>query len=157
MLPRNFFVTSGTGLSGTSLLNAFDNALFDAGIAQCNLVKVSSILPDNCFEIDFQQINPGTITHCVMSRIEGGPGQVISAGVMWAHCISDTGEKYGLVAEHSGNFGLERLETGLQAHIGEMAGARSMTVEDVGLRVAHLQDIPKGQGGVALACLVYVF
>jgi len=45
MVPKEFFVTSGKAFSATSELNAFDQALKNAGIAHCNLVQVTSILP----------------------------------------------------------------------------------------------------------------
>ena len=37
-------ITSGKA-EGPTILNAFDNALLDAGIGDVNLIKVSSILP----------------------------------------------------------------------------------------------------------------
>ena len=43
LMPRKFFVTSGTALSDISEMNAFDQALVEAGIAEANLVPVSSI------------------------------------------------------------------------------------------------------------------
>jgi len=47
MIPKEFFVTSAKATSPVSELNAFDLALKNAGIAQCNIVPVSSILPEN--------------------------------------------------------------------------------------------------------------
>ena len=52
-LPKYFFVTGGTALSPVSTLNAFDEALMKAGIAQCNLVPVSSILPADAVEVEY--------------------------------------------------------------------------------------------------------
>ena len=43
-------ITSGKA-EGPSKLNAFDNALLDAGIGDVNLIKVSSILPKNTLSI----------------------------------------------------------------------------------------------------------
>lgn len=45
MIPRYYFVVSGSALSPVSHLNAFDGALKEAGIHNLNLVEVSSILP----------------------------------------------------------------------------------------------------------------
>jgi len=44
-MPKRFFVTSGKAASRVSDLNAFDEALLNAGIGEQNLVIVSSILP----------------------------------------------------------------------------------------------------------------
>ncbi|HDM88656.1 MAG TPA: pyruvoyl-dependent arginine decarboxylase, partial [Candidatus Bathyarchaeota archaeon] len=39
LIPKEFFVTGGKAIGRLSELNAFDNALKDAGIANCNLVE----------------------------------------------------------------------------------------------------------------------
>lgn len=45
MLKTNrYTLVSGVG-SGNTELNAFDNALYNAGVGNYNLIKVSSILP----------------------------------------------------------------------------------------------------------------
>lgn len=43
-LPNKIILTSGIGI-GRTKLNAFDNALLNAGIGNFNLLKVSSIVP----------------------------------------------------------------------------------------------------------------
>lgn len=45
-LPTRIILTSGIG-RGTTKLNAFDNALLNAGIGNFNLSKISSIIPPN--------------------------------------------------------------------------------------------------------------
>jgi len=71
MLPKEFFITSGKAVSPVSELNAFDQALKKAGIDQCNLVPVSSILPPGCKERKWKKIPAGTITFGVIARKEG--------------------------------------------------------------------------------------
>ena len=44
-IPTKFFVTSGKAVSKVSDLNAFDEALQNAGLAEQNIVSVSSVLP----------------------------------------------------------------------------------------------------------------
>ena len=43
-LPTRIILTSGIGI-GSTKLNAFDNALLNAGIGNFNLLSVSSIIP----------------------------------------------------------------------------------------------------------------
>jgi arginine decarboxylase len=62
ILPKRFFITSGRALSAVSKLNAFDQALMNAGIAHCNLVPVSSIIPKGSVKIDYYNIEAGAIT-----------------------------------------------------------------------------------------------
>ena len=51
ILPKRFFLTSGSGEASTEL-NAFDAALLAAKIGDTNLVKLSSILPPRAEEIE---------------------------------------------------------------------------------------------------------
>jgi len=50
MRPSKFFVTKGVGIAREKL-SSYELALRDAGIAQFNLVSVSSILPPGCKKI----------------------------------------------------------------------------------------------------------
>ena len=95
MIPKAFFVTEGKALSKVSRLNTFDLALKEAGIAQCNLVKVSSIIPPNCREIKLKEIPVGSITYTVISKVEGKK-ETISAGLSWG---TEKDNGYGIVAE----------------------------------------------------------
>ena len=47
MVPKFSFLTKGKGVSKEKL-TSFEMALRDAGIAEFNLVKVSSIMPPFC-------------------------------------------------------------------------------------------------------------
>jgi len=81
MIPTSFFVTSGKASSPTSILNAFDLALKKAGIAHCNLVPVSSILPQGCIQKEHIDIPTGAITHLVIARMDGIEGENIGAAI----------------------------------------------------------------------------
>ena len=47
MVPTQMFLTRGVGVHKEKLAS-FEQALRSAGVAYCNLVTVSSILPPNC-------------------------------------------------------------------------------------------------------------
>ena len=70
MILKKYFVVTGAGVSRTSPLTAFDRALADAGISQCNLVQVSSILPEGAEQVEPADITPGSITFCVLARCD---------------------------------------------------------------------------------------
>lgn len=57
-------IVKGKGV-GRSLIDAFDDALYNAGIGNFNLVKVSSIIPADCKKgkIDFRSIPDGSILY----------------------------------------------------------------------------------------------
>ena len=100
MIPKEFFVTSGEAFSSISQLNAFDHALKNARIEQCNLVPVSSILPPACKEREWKKILAGSITNTVIARMDGKGETMIAAGIAWAW---EKNMRYGLVAEANGH------------------------------------------------------
>lgn len=85
LIPRRVFFTSGVG-THSEYLESFEVALRDAGIEKFNLVTVSSILPPNCEimsrEEGLEELSPGEIVFCVMSRISSNePRRILSASV----------------------------------------------------------------------------
>ena len=55
---------------GPTKLNAFDNALSDAGIGDVNLIKVSSMLAGNAEIVDLPTLKAGSMVNCVLSGAE---------------------------------------------------------------------------------------
>jgi arginine decarboxylase len=153
-LPKYFFVTKGTGISDVSPLNAFDAALVDARIGQCNLVYLSSILPSDAELIDPIQIVPGTITFCVMARMDGDPGETIGAGIGCLLGKHKNQEGYGLVAEAHGYKDKEAIDRELKRALREMAEIRKLGVETPIIESLSLET-PKGKYGTTLAALIY--
>ncbi len=155
-LPRYFFVTSGIGFSRVSGLNAFDEALIKAGIGQCNLVPVSSIIPGNAIEVDYVEITPGSVVFTVMSRIDGSSGEEISAGLAWGFGVRSDGLRYGLVVEAYGRVPGSVVKSMLRDRIEAMAKARGMRLENVKYRVEHVDRVPSGMYASIVVALVFV-
>ena len=83
---------------GPTKLNAFDNALSDAGIGDVNLIKVSSMLAGNAEIVELPKLKPGAMVNCVLSEITSDtPGEEITAVVAVA-----IGERLGCVVETTG-------------------------------------------------------
>lgn len=102
MVPTKFFLIKGTG-TAKERLNSFELALRNAGIAQFNLVSVSSILPPGCKKIPREKglslLNPGEVVFCVMARNETNePNRLISASVGCA--VPADANQYGYLSEH---------------------------------------------------------
>lgn len=154
-LPRKVFVTGASATSSTSPLNAFDAALIKAKIGQCNLVCVSSILPPDAEFVENHEITPGTITFCVMARMDGNPGETIGAGIGWAWGITQDGKKYGIVAEAHGYKDKEAIERELKWKLQEMAKVRQMKLLSIETKLECL-EVPKGKYGSAVVALVYI-
>jgi arginine decarboxylase len=102
MVPKRVFFTKGVGKHKQEL-QAFELALRDADIEQCNLVYVSSIIPPNCKiitkEKGVKDLRAGEITYVVMSRnTTNEPNRLIGAAVGVA--IPKEADNYGYISEH---------------------------------------------------------
>ncbi len=135
LVPRRFFVTAGVAHDGSSELNAFDLALKDASLSQCNLVEVSSILPPGCEEVAPVDPPVGAITFCVMAKATGTLGERIGCGLAWAWGTTADGERYGMVAEHHCNCDEVEAERMLRVKLKRMAEVRGMAIEQIRLSV----------------------
>ncbi len=83
---------------GPTKLNAFDNALSDAGIGDVNLIKVSSMLSGNTEIKDLPTLKAGSMVNCVLSEITSdNPGDEITAVIAVA-----IGDELGCVVETTG-------------------------------------------------------
>ncbi len=113
MIPKKFFLTKGVGVH-KDRLQSFELALRDAGIAICNIVNVSSILPPYCKMIDksegLKQIKLGQITYCVLSKNSTNePRRSISAAIGIA--VPSEERLYGYISEYH-SYGEEEKEAG---------------------------------------------
>jgi arginine decarboxylase len=102
MVPTHLFLTRGVGIHREKLAS-FEQALRRAGVAYCNLVSVSSILPPKCKIIPRKRgeglLRPGEITHCVMARSETNErSRLVSASIGLA--IPTDRRTYGYLSEH---------------------------------------------------------
>ncbi len=83
---------------GPTKLNAFDNALSDAGIGDVNLIKVSSMLAGNAEIVELPELKAGAMVNCVLSEITSDTfGEEITAVVAVA-----IGDELGCVVETQG-------------------------------------------------------
>ena len=101
-VAKQIFTTKGVGQHKEKLAS-FEMALRKAGIAQFNLVRVSSIYPPRCKNTTksqgLKQLEPGQIVHVVMSEnAPTEPHRLIAASVGVA-TPRDT-EGFGYLSEH---------------------------------------------------------
>ena len=95
-----YFMTEGYGCSEYAL-NAFDNALMNAGIGDYNLIKLSSVLPPNCKKADFVNLPAGSFLHTAYAcHIEASIGNRISAAI--AIAIPRDSSLPGIIMESAG-------------------------------------------------------
>jgi arginine decarboxylase len=101
-VPKEAFLTNGVGRHREKL-QSFEMALRDAGIAQLNLVRVSSIFPPHCKliskEAGIKRLKPGGVTFCVISdNATNEPHRLAAASVGIA--IPKDPSQYGYLSEH---------------------------------------------------------
>lgn len=148
--PQRYFIGSGTATSPVSDLNAFDQALLQAGIGEQNIVPVSSVLPEGVEEVEPQELPRGAITHCVLAQERGTEGETISAGI--AYGFRDDG-KGGYVAEGHGNMGEESLTEILRWKMNEIARHRDVELKQIHTRVEAI-EVPMDHYGACITALV---
>ncbi|NWG12788.1 MAG: arginine decarboxylase, pyruvoyl-dependent [Acidobacteria bacterium] len=112
-VPTRLFFTRGVGKHREELAS-FEMALRAAGIAQFNLVKVSSIFPPKCKIITKRAglalLKPGQIVHCVMAQAATNePRRLVASAIGIA--IPRDPEQFGYLSEFHG-FGVTDSKAG---------------------------------------------
>ncbi|MHB9024318.1 MAG: pyruvoyl-dependent arginine decarboxylase [Armatimonadota bacterium] len=98
-MPDCIWPTAGHA-EGVTELNAFDNALLNAGIGNLNLIKLSSIVPADV-EIIHERldIQPGSLVPTVYTvKTSDTPGDVVAAAVG----IGLRRDGHGMIFENTG-------------------------------------------------------
>jgi arginine decarboxylase len=101
-VPKRMFLTKGVG-KHREKLTSFELALRSAGIAACNLVRVSSIFPPRCKLIPraegMKELQPGQVTFVVISENSTRePHRLIAASIGVA--LPADRDTFGYLSEH---------------------------------------------------------
>ena len=129
-LPKQIFLTRGVGRHREQL-SSFELALRTAGIAACNIVRVSSIFPGGCKLISrtegLRKLLPGEVIFAVMSEnATREPHRLIASSIGLA--LPADKRVYGYLSEHH-SFGQTDEEAGEYAE--ELAAEMLATTLDV--------------------------
>ncbi|HHN73451.1 MAG TPA: arginine decarboxylase, pyruvoyl-dependent [Thermopetrobacter sp.] len=131
-VPSAYFLVSGTGDAERRLV-AFDLALLRAGVADVNLVRLSSIVGPRARRIAPVELMPGALVPTAYAQICGETaGERIAAAVAVAH--PDDATRAGVIMEFS--------HRGTAAEAEEIV--RDMAAEAIanrGLKVARMESI----------------
>lgn len=130
MIAKKIFLSKGVG-KHRERLTSFELALRDAGIAACNLVRVSSIFPPRCRLISRAQglrlLQPGEVVFAVISENSTRePHRLIAASIGVA--LPADRNTYGYLSEHH-SFGQTEQQAGEYAE--ELAAEMLATTLDV--------------------------
>ena len=133
---------------------AFDSALLDAGVANYNLICLSSVIPPGSRIVRQRYRTPpeayGQRLYVVMSQMrEDRPGHSAHAGVAW---VQDDRAGHGLFVElHDSE--LDRLEQDLRATLASMQLGRRVQLGPVHTEIASA--VCTGDPVCALVIAVY--
>lgn len=148
-------LSSGTG-TGPTRLAAFDAALRAAGLADYNLVPLSSVIPTGarvCVVDPRDQVSGGygDLLYCVYATAAAlQPGTEAWAGVAWA--LRDDGSGSGLFVEHHAA-DEAALHTALGATLGAMIAGRPQAYTEAGRLTSRVTCT--GDPGVAVVVASY--
>lgn len=179
LTPTKIFLTKGVGRHKYQL-KSFEESLRQAGVAQQNLVPVSSILPPRCKFVSLEKgltmLIPGQICHCVMARCDTDEhGRLIASSVGVA--IPKDRNKWGYLSEvHS--HGMDQQEAadlaedlaagmlgttlGLEVDPNQAWSEKEQVYQSSGLiiRTSNITQTARGQKGVwttTVAMAMFIF
>lgn len=106
--PDIFTLVRGSG-EGFTELNAFDQALLNAGIGDTNLMRMSSIIPPNTEKADHIHLPAGALVPVAYASITGNtPGVTLSAAI--AVALPEDSSLPGVIMEHEAEAPLEEVK-----------------------------------------------
>ncbi len=133
--------------SGPTRLAAFDAALVACGVADLNLIRLSSVIPPASTLVEGPlepgaQAGHGDLLYCVYADAYAStPGEQAWAGLGWS--LRDDGSGAGLFVEHSG-FSEAVVRRDLEASLSAMSASRGGRYTTAGTLVvsAECHDHP---------------
>jgi arginine decarboxylase len=159
-IPRDFFITSGTGQSDITIhAGSYHLALKDAGIEMCNIMTYSSILPSIATEIQRpQSLVHGSVMETIMATCNADKGQVATVGIIFGWLYDKvSGEKYGgLVCEYNGHDSEENAVSSLKSSLNELYTNGFDGKYDLGeVKIISRSFVPKKKFGTAIVALCF--
>jgi arginine decarboxylase len=131
------YITYGSG-SGVTRLAAFDAALHSAGIANYNLIRLSSIVPPNSDvvvgKVDRNDIEVGYRLYVVLSDAFAEiPGQNVWAGLGWMYS-----DEYGGIFVEQQSFDERELSDLIKTSLKQMSVYRPLACDKTGIHIADV-------------------
>lgn len=146
--PSAISIVAGSG-EGRTELTAFDRALMDAGIANLNFIRVTSILPAGVTVVPVPPFLPGTLTPIVYARIASHtPGERIAAAVG----LGFSRGSYGVIMEYQHPGTAENAEAIVRGMVEEAMAIRDLRLDDI---VVASKDHVVQRIGCAIAAVVF--
>lgn len=147
--PVSYTLAVGTA-EGPTVLNAFDNALLEAGIGNVNLMKASSILPPGAKYVEGLHIPPGSLVptaYCTWTSET--PGEEIAAAVG----VGLSRDSFGVIMEYAGTGTRREAEAEIARMLQAAFHRRQMELVEV--RIRGVDHRVKRLGSVVAAVVLW--
>ena len=131
--------------------DTFPDRFINCGVAEQNMVAVSSVIPPYARMVPYRELPMGMVTHCVLAQMRGRGGDRISSGIAYAFRKDGYG---GYVAEGHIFGSKEALDRELRMKIDEMEKMRGIEFEEPVILSEELK-VPEGQYGCTIVSLVF--
>lgn len=126
---KHYTLVNGIG-TGTTTLNAFDDALLNSKTGNYNLVKVSSILPSNATErLEIGVLEGAVIPIAYSVFIDDNMGDIISAAVGVG--IPSNNNNVGVIMELSGKMTEKEVKTKIEMMVSEAMEKRKEKIGEI--------------------------
>ena len=140
--PRKFKINSGAATAKQELV-AFDKALIDAGIANYNLLRVSSILPIGCVQAQTVDKKEGSALLVAYGNYSSNiPGEIIASAVGIG--IPRDKDRVGVIMEFGGVSDANAAEEVVRQMVIEAMKNHGIECEDVLVSSAEAA-VPAGE------------
>jgi arginine decarboxylase len=129
-VPNAVWASAGAA-EGDTELNAFDNALLAAKVGNLNLIRVSSVLPQDALVLDEPpRITPGALVPTVYSvHVSARPGETVAAAIG----IGVAEGSHGMIYESHGR-SRQEVESAVRKMIAEGFARRGLQLKEVIVR-----------------------
>jgi arginine decarboxylase len=121
-------LVSGCGVDDSPLVS-FDKALFDAGVANYNIVKVSSILPPKCNKVSSISAPLGSILFTAFASNKTSGEGLISSAVCVG--IPEDENEVGVIMEYSCNESASIAEKKVKDMVARSMKLRNLSISDM--------------------------
>lgn len=149
--PNIYCLVKGSS-EGNMPLNAFDNALLNAGVGDTNLMRMSSILPPGCTQVNELNLPAGSLVPLAYASLESSqPGELISAAI--AVGIPEDPEKPGVIMEHEDTTSLDLVEKKVRQMVTDAFEYRNRKLKEI--KSIGIEHTVKKCGSVFAAAVLW--
>ena len=159
-IPQDYFITWGFGESDVSIhAGSYDDALKNANIENCNIIKYSSVMPPEAREVPRPgKIHHGAVLETIQAEMSGEQGEILTAGLItWKVQEKSDGLLLGgFVAEYSGHASEETARKNLEAAMCGMNERRGYAKEHhvtTGIQTVVKSFSPKRRYGTVIVAI----